>query len=346
MNKTPLKFTALKLGVFTLVMLLILAGLVVVFSQYRTGTTEDYHAVFENASSLESGDKVAIAGVTVGTVNGVHITDDNQAMVDFNVDEKYRLSTTTEMAVRYKDLVGNRYVELIKGAEPGTPLGMGATIPVERTEPALDLDTLLGGFKPLFKALDPQQVNMLAKSLIDVFQGQGQQLVSLLGSTSSFSKTLADRDQLIGDVIGNLNAVLGTMDQHKQEFSGIVDNVQKVVSTLAASRDAVVGGTSSINDATGTMASLLEDTRPDLKGDVAELDRLMGLLSTDEATSEFDWVLSNMPAAFRQVVRVGTYGAFFNFYLCGVTFKVGDENNPIYIPLKNQTTGRCAPVDD
>ncbi|GAA4809001.1 MCE family protein [Tomitella cavernea] len=346
MNKTPLKFTALKLGVFTLVMLLILAGLVVVFSQYRTGTTEDYHAVFENASSLESGDKVAIAGVTVGTVTGVHITDDNLAMVDFNVDDMYELSTTTEVAVRYKDLVGNRYVELIKGAEPGTPLGVGATIPTERTESALDLDTLLGGFKPLFKALDPEQVNMLAKSLIDVFQGQGQQLVSLLGSTSSFSKTLADRDQLIGDVIDNLNAVLGTMDQHKQEFSGIVDNVQKVVSTLSASRDAVVGGISSINDASGTMASLLEDTRPDLKSDVAELDRLMGLLSTDEATSEFDWVLSNMPAAFRQVVRVGTYGAFFNFYLCGVTFKVGDENNPIYIPLKNQTTGRCAPVDD
>ncbi len=346
MNKTSLKSTSVKLGIFTLVMLLILAGLVVVFSQYRTGQTRGYHAVFENASSLESGDKVAIAGVTVGSVTGVHITDDNHAMVDFNVDDAYRLTTTTQVAARYKDLVGNRYVELLKGDAPGTPLDEGATIPIERTKPALDLDTLLGGFKPLFKALDPQQVNTLARSLIDVFQGQGQQLVSLLGSTSSFSSTLADRDQLIGDVIANLNTVLGTMDAHKDEFSGIVDNVQQVVSRLSASRDAVVGGTSSLNDAAGTMASLLEDTRPDLKGDVAQLNRLMGLLSTDDATQELDWVMANMPAAFRQLVRVGTYGAFFNFYLCGLKFKVGDENNPVYIPLKNQTTGRCAPVDN
>lgn len=345
MNNTPLKFTAIKLGIFTIVMALILAGLVIVFSQYRTGDTEDYHAVFTNASSLESGDKVAIAGVTVGSVSGVHITDNDKAKVDFSVDTGYTLTTTTKVAVRYKDLVGNRYVELIKGDKPGSPLGAGATIPIDRTEPALDLDTLLGGFKPLFKALDPEQVNMLAKSLIDVFQGQGQTLVQLLQSGSSFSNALADRDQLIGEVVDNLNAVLGTMNRHKDEFSGIVDNVQQVVSRLAASRDDVVDGVSDINDATATMASLLQDTRPDVQGDIAQLGRLMGLLSTDDATDELEWVLSNMPAAFRQVVRVGSYGAFFNFYLCGVTFKVGDENNPTYIPLKNQTTGRCAPVD-
>lgn len=345
MKNTPLKFTTLKLGIFTLVMTLILAGLVIVFSEYRTGDTEGYHAVFSNASSLESGDKVAIAGVTVGSVSGVHITDNDKAKVDFNVDTEYALTTTTTVAVRYKDLVGNRYVELIKGDKAGTPLGAGATIPIDRTEPALDLDTLLGGFKPLFKALDPEQVNILAKSLIDVFQGQGQTLVHLLQSGSSFSKTLADRDQLIGDVIGNLNSVLGTMDQRKDEFSGIVDNVQQVVSRLSADRDNLVGGVGDINDATGTMASLLQDTRPGLQGDIAQLDRLMGLLSTDDAQDELQWVLSNMPAAFRQVVRVGTYGAFFNFYLCGLRFKVGSEDNPVYIPFKDQTTGRCAPVD-
>lgn len=347
MNKTPLKWTTLKLGVFTLVMALIMAGLVVVFSQYRTGTTEGYHAVFTDASGLENGDKVAIAGVIIGSVTGVQITDDNMAEVDFNVDNDYTLTTTTTVNVRYKDLVGNRYVELSKGEDPGTPIDQGTTIPLDRTEPALDLDTLLGGFKPLFKALDPDQVNKLAASLIDVFQGQGQTLVSLLSSTSSFSNTLADRDQLIGDVVDNLNAVLGTMDQHKEEFSGIVDNVQQVVSRLAASREAVVGGVSDINDATGTMASLLQDTRPDLHGDIAELNRLTGLLSTDEATERLDWVMSNMPAAFRQLVRVGSYGAFFNFYLCGLQFKIdGPGGNPIHIPFRNQTTGRCAPVDD
>lgn len=347
MKKSSLKVTTLKLGVFTVTMLLIFSGLVVVFSQYRTGSTEGYHAVFTDASGLKKGDKVRIAGVVVGSVTGIGVTDNDQATVDFNVDQAYPLQENTRVAVRYQDMVGNRFVELTQPRGDSVPLARGGTLPVGQTEPALDLDILLGGFKPLFRALNPEQVNQLATSLIDVFQGQGSTLVNLLGSTSAFSNTLADRDKLIGEVVDNLNVVLGTMNENKEQFSSIVDNVQQVVSTLAASSDAVVGGIGHINDATGTLAALLGDTRPDTQADIAELNRLMQLLSTPEATDKFNWVLGKMPAAFRQLVRVGSYGSNFNFYLCGLSFKVdGPGGKPIIIPFKNQTTGRCAPVDD
>lgn len=347
MRKSSLKATTLKLGIFTVAMLLIFSGLVVVFSQYRTGSTQGYHAVFTDASGVEKGDKVRIAGVVVGSITGVSISDNDRATIDFNVDDTHRLDSNTRANIRYQDMVGNRFMELSREPGDATPIEAGGTLPVEQTEPALDLDILLGGFKPLFRALDPGQVNELAASLLDVFQGQGDTLVNLLGSTSSFSNTLADRDALIGDVIDNLNAVLGTMDQNKQEFSTIVDNLQQVVGTLAASSDAVVGGIDNINGATGTLASLLEDTRPDLQTDIAELNRLMTLLSTEETLDKFTWVLETMPAAFRQLVRVGSYGSNFNFYLCGLVFKVdGPGGNPIRIPFKNQTTGRCAPVDE
>lgn len=347
MKKSSLKVTTLKLGVFTVAMLLIFSGLVVVFSQYRTGSTSGYHAVFTDASGLQKGDKVRIAGVVVGSVTGIRITDNELATIDFNVDNTHQLDENTQMNVRYQDMVGNRFVELSREPGESVPLKPGGTIPVQRTEPALDLDVLLGGFKPLFRALDPGQVNALAASLLDVFQGQGSTLVNLLSNTSSFSSTLADRDQLIGDVIENLNAVLGTMDQNKEEFSTIVDNLQQVVGALTADTNAVVGGIDHINGVSGTMASLLQDTRPDMQHDIAELHRLMSLLSTEEATTKFDWVLGKMPAAFRQLVRVGSYGSNFNFYLCGLSFKVdGPGGNPIIIPFTNQTTGRCAPVDE
>ena len=347
MKNPSLKVTTLKLGIFTVVMLLIFGGLVVVFSQYRTGSTQGYHAVFTDASGLKKGDKVRIAGVVVGSVTGINITDNDKATVDFNVDDAHELTQGTRMAVRYQDMVGNRFVELNQSPGASDPLKNGATLPVSQTDPALDLDVLLGGFKPLFKALDPEQVNQLAASLLDVFQGQGSTLVNLLGSTSSFSNTLADRDQLIGDVIDNLNVVLGTMDENKEEFGTIVDNLQQVVGTLAQNRDAVVGGVSDINDATGTLASLLDDTRPDIAADIEELNRLMGLLGEDEAKGQLDWALKTMPAAFQQLVRVGSYGSFFNFYICGLKFKIdGPGGNPIFIPFKDQTTGRCAPVDE
>ena len=347
MKKSSLKATAVKLGIFTISMVLIFTGLVVVFSQYRSGSTNDYHAVFTDASGLRSGDKVRIAGVVVGSVTGVNISDNQFATVDFNLDDTYQMDTGTRLSVRYQDMVGNRYVELSGAPGESATLDQGATIPVSQTEPALDLDILLGGFKPLFRALDPGQVNQLAASLLDVFQGQGSTLVNLLSNTSSFSSTLADRDSLIGEVVDNLNAVLGTMDDNKEDFSTIVDNLEQVVGALAENRDAVVGGIDHINDATGTLASLLTDTRPDMQTDIAELNRLMGLLATDESQEKLNWALSTLPAAFRQLVRVGSYGSFFNFYICGLTFKVdGPGGNPILIPFKNQTTGRCAPVND
>ncbi|WP_024793562.1 MCE family protein [Tomitella biformata] len=347
MRKSSLKATTLKLGIFTVAMLLIFSGLVVVFSQYRTGSTQDYHAVFTDASGLKKGDKVRIAGVVVGSVTGIAITDNELATVDFNVDDTFPLRESTHMAVHFQDMVGNRFVELSEGSGDGKQLQKGSTIPVTQTEPALDLDVLLGGFKPLFRGLDPGQVNKLAASLLDVFQGQGTTLVNLLSSTSSFSNTLAERDQLIGEVVDNLNAVLGTMDANKAEFSTIIDNVQQVVGTLAQSRDAVVGGIDHINEATGTLASLLTDARPDLQTDIAELNRLMSILSTDETKGKLNWALETMPPAFRQLVRVGAYGSFFNFYICGLSFKVdGPGGNPLIIPFKNQTTGRCAPLDE
>lgn len=347
MKKSSLKVTTLKFGIFTIVMLLIFAGLVVVFSQYRSGSTQGYHAVFTDASGVKNGDKVRIAGVVVGSVTDVRITDNEQATLDFNVDDTFPLQKNTHVNIRFQDMVGNRFVELTRGPEQSEPLAKGDTIPVAQTTPALDLDILLGGFKPLFKALDPGQVNALASSLLDVFQGQGSTLVNLLSNTSSFSSTLADRDKLIGEVVDNLNAVLGTMDENKEQFSGIVDNLSQVVHTLSENRDAVVGGIDHINGATGTLAALLNDTRPGMKTDIAELNRLMGLLSTDESQEKLNWVLGKMPAAFRQLVRVGSYGSNFNFYLCGLKFKIdGPGGNPIYIPFKNQTTGRCAPVDE
>src|SRR5690606_6836360 len=92
-------------------------------------------------------------------------------------------------------------------------LAPGSTIGVDRTQPALDLDALIGGFRPLFRALNPDQVNTLSTQLIGAFQDQGATISSLLAQTASVTGTLADRDELIGEVIDNLDTVLGSLDE-------------------------------------------------------------------------------------------------------------------------------------
>ena len=77
--------------------------------------------------------------------------------------------------------MGQRYVELAQGVGPvdGT-LRPGATIPLERTTPALNLTQLFNGFQPLFQALSPKDVNQLSGEIIQVLQGEGTTVESLI----------------------------------------------------------------------------------------------------------------------------------------------------------------------
>lgn len=126
-----------------------------------------------------------------------------RARVEFNVDRSVPLYQSTTAQIRYLDLIGNRYLELKRGQGEGADkvLPPGGFIPLSRTQPALDLDALIGGFKPLFRALDPQKVNTIATALVTVFQGQGGTINDILDQTAQLTSQLGERDQAIGEVI-------------------------------------------------------------------------------------------------------------------------------------------------
>ncbi|MBF6062328.1 MCE family protein [Nocardia terpenica] len=335
--------STVKLLIFTLVMVLVLAGLGIVFSQMRFARESGYHAVFTNSSGMLPGSKVRIAGVPVGSVRRVSVGRDHLAHVDFDVDRKYRILVSTRATIRYENLVGDRYLELLEGPGSAQALPAGGTIGVDRTKPALDLDLLLGGFKPLLRGLDPTQVNSLTNALLQVFQGQGGALVALLNSSGSFTKTLADRDALIGSVIENLKTVLGTIDDRNREFATTLDELQRLVSGLAADKDPIGAALPRLAGATGDLTDLLQQARPDLKQTFAQLGRLSQNL--DDRSADVQWVLERLPDTYRKLVRVGSYGSFLNMYICGTNFLVqGPNGEPMHVNMPGmQTTGRCAP---
>ncbi|BBZ21553.1 hypothetical protein MGAD_58880 [Mycolicibacterium gadium] len=121
------------------------------------------------------------------------------------------LTQGSRAVIRYDNLFGDRYLALEEGTGGLKTLSPGQTIPLTHTQPALDLDSVIGGFKPLFRALDPQQVNDLTQQLIEAFEGQGPAIGSFLQQAAVVTNTLADRDLLIGQVIDNLNVVLGSL---------------------------------------------------------------------------------------------------------------------------------------
>ena len=326
---------------FTAMCFVFMFILVTVFGQFRFDSSSVYSAVFSNVSGLKGGNFVRIAGVEVGKVRSMTLHKDGTVTVVFAIDQNLTLTQGTKAAVRYENLIGDRYLSLEEGAGSVHKLQPGQTIPLDRTAPALDIDALLGGFRPLFRALDPDQVNALSGELLRVFQGQGGTISSVLSQTSALTSTLAGRDQLIGEVIKNLNTVLATFAARDDQFSEGLDKLSQLAQGLADRKDDISTATAHISAAAGTVADLLTDARQPIKEAVTQADRVSGQIMSDQAY--VDDLLKTLPDAYQVLARQGLYGDYFGFYLCDAILKLnGKGGQPVFVKLVGQSTGRCA----
>lgn len=314
MKTTP---SLVKLIVFVVVTVLATGVLAASIANILPGDKATYHAVFSDVTGLSEGQDVRIAGVRVGTVTGIDVSKNRvDADVTFEVLRTTALTQGTVATIKYRNLVGERYVALTQEAGSAATLAEGGTIPKDRTHPALDLTVLFNGFKPLFAALSPQDVNELSGQIISVLQGEGGDINTLLGETASLTGTLADRDAVIGRTIDNLTTVLTTVESHDAAFKDLLGQLQRFVSGLAQDRTAIGASLDDINRVTGDAASLLAAGRPDIKSDVANLRALAGTLNDPKNTKTFERFISGAPTKISTITRTATYGSWFNFYLC------------------------------
>jgi phospholipid/cholesterol/gamma-HCH transport system substrate-binding protein len=334
----------IKVGIFAVVMLLVSAALVVIFGEFRFASTSTYHATFTDASRLKSGNDVRIAGVPVGSVRDVKLNPDNTVDVAFTVNKKYQMYTSTRAAIRYENLVGDRYMEVTSGPGDLRKLPPGGTVNIDHTEPALDLDALLGGLRPVVKGLNGTQINQINNAILELLQGQGGALAQLLSDTGTFSQSLADRYQVISEVIHNLNEVLGTIDSKSAQFDASVDQLQKLVSGLAQGRDPIAGAIPPLASAETDLTDLLVNSRRPVQGILENLRPLATEL--DNRKGDVNKVIEPLAENYLRLNSLGAYGAYFNYYICSVSLKFnGPAGSDVILPIggvPDLSKGRCS----
>ncbi|QIK66709.1 MCE family protein [Nocardioides sp. HDW12B] len=310
-----------KLAFFTVISLIVTGTLVAIMGKLGTGPTETYSAVFSDASLIQKGDDVRVAGVVLGKVQGVEIVDTDRAQVEFSVAEDLPLTEATQVEIRYLNLVGDRYLAVEEGDPDGAgevaELEPGATIPMSRTTPALNLTALYNGFAPLFSALDPAEVNDLSLNLVKVLQGEGGTVESLMQETASLTTAIANRDELVGQTISNLDELLGTVDSRHRELTQLISELRRWVGGLAEDRVQIGRSVVNIGNLTQVLADLLRDGRPLIKRDIAQLRRLAAVLSRDDTRAVLNTILTNLPEMLADQTRTGTYGSWYNYFVCG-----------------------------
>lgn len=319
----------IKLLIFFVVAVLITVSVVATLLDLKLGQPETpYHAVFTNASGLEAGDTVRIAGVEVGKVNAVTLTRDNQARVDFTVASADHLTTNSQASIQFENLLGQRYLQVSRGPAGGRPLSAEATIPEPRTKPGLDLTTVFTGFQPLLAALDPTQVNQLTGSIIAVLQGESGSVGNLINQTATLTSNLASRQTLINQILDNLTPLLTSVNQHDSQLGSLIQGLDNLVTGLSGQRQQIGNSVSGLSALTTNTTHLLDNVQPTLDQDLAGLRSSTSVLLQNQ--SGIDAALQNLPGLFNALNKASDQGSYLTVYICDLTIHT---TGPISVKL-------------
>jgi phospholipid/cholesterol/gamma-HCH transport system substrate-binding protein len=328
------KFVAplIKMVIFAVVTVTMTALLGLTIANTTVGPTTGYTARFTDATGLNVGDDIRMSGVRIGQVTDISVAENRYADVRFDIEASRQLPSTLTATIKYRNLIGQRYVALGVGSgDANAVLRPGDMIPVERTQPALNLTQLFNGFQPLFQALQPEDVNKLAGELIQVLQGEGGTIDSVLAHTASLATTIAGKDKVIGQVIDNLNTVLTTVNERTTEVGGLIDQLQQLATGLAQQREPIGDAIGALGDLTTSTAGLLSSVRPPLKEDIAALGALAGNLADHGDT--VDKFLAGLPHKVETINRVSSYGGWYNYYLCSMSGRIGVSDLGVSVDL-------------
>jgi phospholipid/cholesterol/gamma-HCH transport system substrate-binding protein len=303
----------IKLIVFTLVALAVLWLLWSTLLNSTSGDTRSYTAEFTDVSGLHQGDSVRMAGVRVGRVDSMRLAG-THAEVTMSVAADQPVFQNTRAVIRYQNLVGQRYIALAPGEGPATPLPDGGDIPLQRTQPSLDLSALLNGFQPLYSVIKPTEVNQLSENLLQVLQGTAPDVAPLLDQTAQLTNTIGDRDQIIGAVIDNLNPVLTQLAGKGPEFDDLLDQSYRLVNGLNGQTNSIFGSLERLQRFTGNAQDLLSDIRPDVHDDMRGAADVADVFN--HAKPQLRDTLAGFPGFLAGLARVTDYGSWANLYLC------------------------------
>jgi phospholipid/cholesterol/gamma-HCH transport system substrate-binding protein len=172
-----------------------------------------------------------------------------------------------------------------------------------------------------------------------VFQGEGGTLEGLLAHTASVTSTLADRDQVIGQLIDNLNEVLDHLGSRDDELNELITSFRTFVGGLKDDRQAILTSLDQVSALSVETAGLVRGIRQPFVEDIKHLRAVTENIDRNKA--ELDRALQVLPIKLEKVGRTAIYGSWFNFYLCQFQGKVrvGGRTLPVSY---NTGSDRCS----
>lgn len=317
--------TIIRLGAFVVV-----CGLLGVALAFTIGNvsplrrTYSLTATFDDVTGLLKDDNVKVAGVVVGKVSGITVVK-GRAQVTFKLRRDVKVPTDTEAAVRWRNLLGQRYVYLYPG-KASTTLASGGRI--TRTRSVVDLGELFNRLGPIVSALDPDDVNQFLDTIVAALDGNEPKLRQAIDDLATLSAALGSRDEEIGRLVGNLDTVAATLASRDAEIRAILDNLLAVATTFNQNTEVVEAAATQLSSVSADLGRLLAGNRDEVGRTVHNLSLIVDVI--DGKLNNLDGTVANLDEAAAHLHASSRYGEWLQQDIpCG---KVGVQLPPDCIP--------------
>ena len=282
-------------------------------------------ATFDDATGLLRADNVKVAGVVVGRVDSVKI-DQGRAQVAFSVNDSVKVPADSQVAIRWRNLIGERYLYIYPGTT-STVLRNGDR--VQRTRSVVDVGELFNRLGPIVQAIDPKQVNTFLDAIVQALDGNSDKIRESIDSLAVIAQSLGSRDQAIGRLVDNVNTVAGAINDRDAQIRTVLDNLVAISRTFSQNTDVLNTAVSELGDFSDNFGSLLANNKDQLDRIVANLNAVVDEVRVKPPA--LDSVLGGLDQAAKSLDLSSRYGDWLdNNVYCGAMANPPrfESNNP------------------
>jgi phospholipid/cholesterol/gamma-HCH transport system substrate-binding protein len=310
-----MRSTAIKLTVFTIFTIFITFALASIIGKLSPfDDTYQLTARFTDATGILNGDPVKIAGVDVGKVVSFEV-EEGEAIVTMEISgEADDLPDNTIAEIKFRNLLGQRIVNLVRPEDPsGTALEGGDEIPVGNTRPALDLSVVFNNLRPLIQSTNPEEINLVARAVLEVFQGKEKDFAGILGNLGEVTQELADRDQRLARLVTNLDRLTEILNGQAGSIRKGVNRFGELMESLADVSPTIEKVVDQLDDASGRFGSVLTRNRANLDDELDDLNTILTIVN--EELGPLDVIAKNLKEVLLATARSQSYGKWWNLYI-------------------------------
>ena len=307
------RWVAVKLGVFTVVTIVITVWLAAVIGNLRIGSSPYVvTAEFTDASGVLKGDAVKSAGVTIGRVHDIRV-EDGIAKVDLAIDENIELPAGMSVAIRFRNLVGQRMVTFFGEGDPSDELADGDIIPLARTEPAFDLTALFNGLRPLIRSTTPGDINIVSREVFTALQGRSADLEGFLANVAEVSEMIGTKDAQLTELLNGFNTVTADLAGRGDQLNNTLGSMNRFLSQLAADSGALDAALLTLDDASTRLHRIVARNDERIEASVDDLAILLD--AVDDKRADLRSAIRALPDMLLAVERANSYGQWANIHL-------------------------------